>query len=582
MQIESFYHAPRSNWSYTYDKHTIHLRLRTKRDDVEEVVVEAGDKYDWEGHSDDHPMVRIAADSLFDYWEVGIRPQHKRLSYCFRIRAGSETLWMTESGVHSERATPPGGYYEYPYIHAIDIFSAPEWAKSAVFYQIMPDRFANGDPDNDPEHVRPWGVEVTHESHFGGDLQGVLDHLDHLSELGVNAIYFTPLFTSPSNHKYDTVDYREVDPQFGDKALLRKVVDACHKRNIKVVLDAVLNHCSEDFEPFRDVLEKGEDSAYKDWFHIHKFPPAVEDGKANYETFGFFGHMPKLNTANPETKRYLLELTEYWMNELGIDGWRLDVADEVDHHFWREYRQVVKKMNPEAYIIGEVWSDSMTWLQGDQFDSVMNYPFANTALDFFSGAGMDGAHFANRLSALLMRYPQQTNEVIFNLLSGHDIPRVLTRLGEDKRRVKLAVVFLMTYIGTPCIFYGDEIGLKGGDDPDCRPCMVWEEERQDRELFDFYRLLIGLRSEHPVLRRGHFRFLKSDISDLRIVYERLDEEMHMTVWMNNTEEPATLAHPMETDDWQDALSGEAVPLTDGELRVELAPLDYRILYRTIS
>ncbi|RXZ81527.1 alpha-glycosidase [Paenibacillaceae bacterium] len=582
MLIEAFYHAPRSNWAYAYDRETIHLRVRTKRDDVEEVIAVTGDKYDWQAHQADYPMMKIAVDKRFDYWGAEIRPALKRFSYGFLMRARGETLFMCETGVHSEPPAPPGGYFEFPYLHPIDIFRAPDWANNAVFYQIMPDRFANGDPDNDPEDIAEWGSPPTPENHFGGDLQGVLDQLDYVEELGINAIYFTPIFTSPSNHKYDTVDYKKIDSQFGDIALLKQLVNACHERGIKVVLDAVFNHCSEQFAPFQDVLNHGEASKYTDWFHIHDFPVGFYDGQANYDTFGFFGQMPKLNTANPEVKTYLLEVAEFWLKEVGIDGWRLDVANEVDHHFWRAFRKQVKSANPDAYIIGEVWSNSLMWLLGDQFDSVMNYPFADKTLGFFTESAMDGAAFANEMGALLMCYPQQTNEVIFNLLSSHDTPRVLTRVGGDKRRLKLSVVFLMTYIGTPCIFYGDEIGLQGDDDPDCRQCMIWNPDEQDRELFDFYQLLIRLRLDNPVLRHGQFRFLKADQGDRRIIYERLDQHCHFTVWMNNTTDESTLSHPMDTDDWIDALSEEPVETVDGSLRITIPPLDYRILYRKIQ
>lgn len=582
MQLESFYHEPRSNWAYAYSKDTFHLRVRTKRDDVEKVIAVTGDKYDWEHHNSETEMLKTATDRFFDYWETEVKPERKRFSYGFRLHAGNEAVWMVESGIYSEQPYPPGGYYEVPFIHEIDVFAAPEWAKEAVFYQIMPDRFANGDRSNDPEGVLEWGAQPTTDSHFGGDLQGIIDNLDYLTFLGVTAIYLTPIFESPSNHKYDTVDYKRIDPHFGDTELLKKLVQACHDKGLKVVLDAVFNHTGVHFPPFQDVVKNGRESKYADWFHIYDFPVEVKDGNPNYDTFGFFGHMPKLNTANPETKKYLLEIAEYWLKEVKIDGWRLDVANEIDHRFWRDFRTVVKNANPDAYIIGEVWSDSMRWLQGDQFDSVMNYPFAERVLQFFQSGQIDSSLFACNINALLMRYPQQTNEVVFNLLSSHDTARILTQLGEDKRRLKLAVVFLLTYIGTPCLFYGDEIGLKGGGDPDCRQCMQWDYDRQDRELFDFYQLLIALRKENAVLRSGRFRFLKADPGDQRIVYERIDDKQHFLVWMNNTEERTTISHPIDTTDWRDALSNDPVEPVDGVMHIELDELGYRILYRNIN
>jgi glycosidase len=359
-------------------------------------------------------------------------------------------------------------------------------------------------------------------------------------------------------------------------------VEKCHQNGIRVILDAVFNHCSERFPAFMDVQQHGANSKYAEWFHVNEYPLEVRDGIPTYDTFGFYGDMPKFNTANPEVKKYLLDVAEYWIREIGIDGWRLDVANEVDHHFWREFRQRVKAANPDAYIVGEVWSDSIMWLLGDQFDSVMNYPFSNKVLEFFSQSNTDGFTFANNMGYLLIRYPKQTSEVIFNLLCSHDTARVLTRVGEDKRRLKLCVVFLLTYIGTPCIFYGDEIGLKGGDDPDCRSCMEWNPDKRDNELFDFYKMLIHLRKENKVLQRGYFRFLKADPDDQRIIYERIDEELHFTIWMNNSEEHTVVSHPMETEDWQDALTGEEVRPSKGIMHIKLDPFGYRILRRALK
>lgn len=581
MLLEALYHVPRDKWAYAYDPATIHLRIRTKRDDVERVFALTGDKYDWKGTYQELAMEKAAHDRMFDYWEVSVRPRFKRLSYAFKLVAGAETVYMQDSGIQTEEPTPPGELFEFPYIHEIEVFKVPEWAKQAVFYQIMPERFANGDPSNDPKPVEAWGGKPTRENYFGGDLQGVLDHLDDLVDLGITAIYFTPLFAAPSNHKYDTMDYKKVDPHFGDNALLKKVVECCHERGIRVVLDAVFNHCGEQFPPFQDVLKNGAASPYADWFHVNQFPARVENGFPTYDTFGFFPKMPKFNTANPRLKEYLLGVAEYWIKEIKLDGWRLDVANEIDHHFWREFRQVVKKANPDAYLIGEVWSDSLNWLLGDQFDSVMNYPFADKVLEFFNG-GMDGCAFSDEMGALIMRYPQQTNEVVFNMLCSHDTPRLLTRVGGDKRKLKLCVVFLFTYIGTPCVFYGDEIGLTGEGDPDCRKCMEWDRSKQDRELYDFYKLMIALRKKHIALRQGRFRFLHAEHGDPCIIYERMDETMHFTVWMNNTPEPRTLTHPMQTSDWRDGLTEEPVAPAGGVMNVSLDPYGFRILYRRLK
>ncbi|KAA9006543.1 alpha-glycosidase [Paenibacillus spiritus] len=581
MQKEALYHIPGYKWAYAYDTETVRLRVRTKRGDVSRVVAQWGDKYDWDRFHDETALEIVTSDELFDYWEAAVSPFYRRMSYIFRLESEEETLYMTDRGIVEEFPEPSGSYYEFAYIHDVDLFKVPQWAKEAVFMQIMPERFANGDPSNDPEGTEDWGGVPTRENFFGGDLQGVIDHLDYLEDLGVNAIYFTPIFESPSNHKYDIVDYKKIDPHFGDTELLKKLIGACHDRGIRVVLDAVFNHCSTEFPAFKDVRENGEASVYQDWFHVRSFPVEVKDGIPSYDTFGFFEEMPKFNTAHPDVKNYLLEVAEYWIKEVGIDGWRLDVANEIDHAFWRDFRNVVKSINPEAYIIGEVWSDSLTWLTGDQFDSVMNYPFSDTVLSYFNGE-MNSLDFSNKIGALLMRYPQQTNEVIFNLLCSHDTPRLLTRLGGDKRKMKLAVTFLMTFIGTPCLFYGDEIGLEGEGDPDCRQCMEWDPEKQDRDLHDFYRMVIRLRREHPALRSSRYRIHQACADTPCFVYERSEGNEQFLIWMNNSDEEQTLSLPDLAEGWKDAFSGEEVAGGEDGLSVTLEPFGFRILHREVQ
>lgn len=578
IHLECLHHVPHSNWAYLYDKDTFHLRVRTKKHDVERVYALSGDKYEWETYHHEHEMRKVGTDRFFDYWLAEIQPEHRRFSYGFRFHSGEETVWMIETGIFTEEPEPPTGYYDWPYTHEIDLFTAPGWARSAVFYQIMPDRFANGDPSINPEDVLPWGAEPTSESFFGGDLQGIINRLDYLVDLGITAIYLTPIFEAPSNHKYDTTDYKKVDPHFGDLEVLKKLVKEAQSRGIRIVMDAVFNHISANSPQFKDVTKYGERSRYVNWFHINEFPVQVKEGKPNYDAFGFFAEMPKLNTANPETREYLLHIAEYWLKEVGVDGWRLDVANEIDHAFWKEFRSRIKAINPEAYIIGEVWTDSLRWLQGDQFDSVMNYPLSDRLIEFLQTKDMDADTFASHITSLLMRYPQQANEVLFNLLASHDTPRVLTQLGGDTRKLKLALAFLLTYPGTPCIYYGDEIGLEGEGDPDCRKCMIWEKDQQNLDLHQTYKQLIQLRKDHPVLSKGQFGFLKRPKQERMLIYERYDEHCHLTIWMNPSEELATLTHVLEGN-WKDAITGEPVASDEGLIKIHLNPFDYKILIK---
>lgn len=418
----------------------------------------------------------------------------------------------------------------------------------------------------------PWGGKPERDNFFGGDLQGVIHHLDHLSELGVTAVYFTPIFSATTNHKYDTEDYMKIDPQFGDMDKLKQLVSLCHERGIRVLLDAVFNHSGKTFAPFIDLQENGEHSRYKDWFYIHKFPIAIENGIPTYDTFAFEPLMPKLNTANEEVKAYLLQVAEYWIKEANIDGWRLDVANEVDHQFWRDFRQVVKKVKPDAYILGEIWHESSTWLQGDQFDAVMNYPFTHAVHDFFVDQICDAQVFANAIGRQLSRYPRQANEVAFNLLDSHDTPRLLSKCGDDKRKMKLAAQFQFTFTGTPCIYYGDEVGLTGGEDPDCRKCMEWDPAKQDQELFAFYQQLIQMRMTYSALRSGKFTFLAAEAGSAKLVYAREDSHNKIIIIMNNSDQAQTIEVAVKEEHWENLHTNETLCLdSGGVLQTELQP-----------
>lgn len=576
MLLEAIYHRPKQNWCYAYDGSTIHIRIRTKRNDVTSVEAMTGDKYAWDQTITYIPMTILASDELFDYWECEVIPPYRRLKYGFLLHKDEQKLWMTEYTFLDEQPADPNRLFEFPYINMVDVFMTPDWVKDAVFYQIFPERFGNGDPSIDPPGTLPWGGAPERDNFFGGDLQGVIDHIDHLSNLGINALYFTPLFIATTNHKYDTEDYLQIDPQFGDITLLKKLVKLCHERGIRVLMDAVFNHSGRTFAPFVDVQKNGASSKYKDWFHVSEFPIRIENGIPTYDTFAFEPLMPKLNTENPEVKSYLLHVAEYWIKEVGIDGWRLDVANEVDHQFWREFRQVVKKANPEAYILGEIWHESSNWLQGDQFDAVMNYPFTHATHDFFVDGSTDAEGFSHAIGKQVARYPRQANEVAFNLLDSHDTARLITLCKDDQRKMKLAVVFMLTFTGTPCIYYGDEIGLTGGHDPECRKCMEWDPSKQDHELFKFYQDLIKLRLNHRALRTGTFTFLSSEAGGTTLAYAREDEQDRFIIVMNNDPKKQSVTVPLAESRLKEVHSEETYMIKNGVLNVELLPYSYMI------
>ncbi|MBT2669522.1 alpha-glycosidase [Streptomyces sp. ISL-14] len=580
MEFSSIHHRPNDNYGYTINTETLHIRLRTKKQDISSAGLIFGDPYisdnDGQWLYEEFPMSLSGSDNRYDYWHIYVKPPYRRIRYGFKVSSEDESAIYTEKGFFKEPPRDPGSYFAIPYLHQNEVFGAPEWVKDTIWYQIFPERFANGNPENNPEGVIPWGSEEPAvDNFFGGDFEGIIEHLDYLENLGINGIYFTPIFHAYSNHKYDTIDYRSIDPQFGSKETLKTLITECHKRNIRVMLDAVFNHSGYYFPPFQDLLEKGEKSKYKDWFYPHSFP--LKGGeRPNYETFGFFESMPKLNTANPEVKEYLLEVSAYWIKEFDIDAWRLDVANEVDQPFWREFRTTVKNIKPDLYILGEIWHDSMPWLRGDQFDAVMNYPFTNQVFRLVASQTINAREFTEEMTAIYHSYPTNVFDVTFNLLGSHDTPRIFTDCGEDLARTKLIHAILLTFNGSPCIYYGDEIGLTGGMDPGCRKCMVWEEEKQNTELFNEIKTLILLRKEERLLANdGKFKFLDTAGNENIVAYQKYNGERSVVILINPTDvqQSFTLPFDLKGRTLTDLITKE----TTQEVKFELGGYQYKIL-----
>lgn len=426
-------------------------------------------------------------------------------------------------------------------VHAQQPGVVPTWVKDAVFYQIFPERFANGDTTTDPPGTQPWGGTPTSRNYFGGDLRGIISRLEYICSLGVTALYLNPIFASGTNHKYQTRDYLSVDPAFGDERVLKELIDACHARGLRVILDGVFNHTGVDFFAFADAKKMGAASVYKDWYFFHGFPVGPP-GAPNYECWWSIGSLPKLNTGNPGVRRYLFDVTRHWM-ELGIDGWRLDVPNEIPHDFWIAWRQLVRSINPGAYIVGEIWDDGGPWLRGDQFDAVMNYRVRAACLEFFASRTSSVQDFDSALRAARMDLSDEVNLAAFNLLGSHDTERFLTLCGGDEELWKLGLLFLLTYPGTPSLYYGDEVGMTGGKDPACRGTMVWEPTQQNARLLEFTRRVVALRRDHDALRRGNFSTMIVD-NDRRVYgYSRRDGVSEAMVLLNASEKERTVVVP---------------------------------------
>lgn len=427
----------------------------------------------------------------------------------------------------------------------------PDWVKDAVFYQIFPDRFAKSTVPRKQLLRTPsweaWEAVPTLQGYKGGDLWGVIEQLDYLQDLGINAIYFTPIFQSASNHRYHTHDYYQVDPLLGGNRAFFELLTAAHQRQIKVVLDGVFNHASRGFFFFHDILENGPHSPWVDWFRIEGWPLSAYDGDrpANYQGWDGNRALPVFNHDNPEVREYIMEVGEYWIQQ-GIDGWRLDVPFEVESPgFWQEFRERVKALNPDAYIVGEVWGDSRQWLDGTQFDGVMNYLFAGPTIAFAAGDRVDPAQvqerdyqpypplfageYAQKMQALLQLYPWEIQLTQLNLLASHDTARLLTIAGGDYASVELATLLLLTFPGAPSLYYGDEVGLPGALDPDSRRGFPIEAQ-WNRALLKCHRQLIALRHAHPALRTGDYRVLYAQ--GALYVFARILEPEELLVAVN--------------------------------------------------
>jgi len=406
-----------------------------------------------------------------------------------------------------------------------NLVERPGWPTDSVFYQIFPDRFARSERVTKPGCLEDWDVPPTRHGYKGGDLLGIVEHLDWIADLGINALYLNPIFQSASNHRYHTHDYLTVDPMLGGNEAFDELLAACHDRGIRVVLDGVFNHASRGFYYFNDVLENGADSAWCDWFIIKELPLNAyqRDEPPNYEAWWNDHALPKLNTENPAVREYLMGVAEHWARK-GIDGWRMDVpADIKTEGFWEEVRRRVRAINPDLYLLGEIWDDATEWVNaGDRFDGVMNYPVTEAMIRFAAqgrldeeviepvnmtlAPALDAAGYGAAIDAHLQRHPWDAHLSNLNLLGSHDTARVRSMMAEDDAAVRLAVTLLLTFPGTPSIYYADEIGVNGAHDPGSRAGFPWDSpETWNTGLLETHRSLIALRHAEPALRRGTYR-----------------------------------------------------------------------------
>jgi glycosidase len=605
MNRHAVFHEAKSRLAYAADVDTLHIRLRTARGDMRSVVVYAIDPFNWfpdkngDYSFDEESLLKVEMkqelnDELFDYWFCELRnTPTNRLRYCFVLKNDFETLRFGSSGF-TDKIEPDFsnllGWFNFPYINAEDVSKPPDWVENTVWYQIFCDRFARGEKSSHSGKKFPgWGSQTDnlHRISFGGDLKGVIDKLPYIAEMGFTGIYFTPIFEAPSTHKYDTTDYFKIDPQFGTNEIFSALVRHAHDLGIRVILDAVFNHCGFTHPFFQDVIKNGRNSPYFSYFHILKQP--ILNFELNKEkkiprltkeqmqslpflAFAYTPHMPKWNTADPGAREYLIKAARYWVEEHDIDGWRMDVSNEVSHDFWRELCKEIRGIKQSAFMLGENWDDAYPWLGGGQFDSTMNYPMLS-AVGSFAGGRSGAAEFASTMTReVLAAYPKPVQKVLFNMVDNHDTDRLMTGCGGNAKAAVLSYVLLFTMSGCPSVYYGGEVGMEGTLHGDAnRRCMLWDKPvPPEKDFRPLIKKLIALRKKHPSFRSTEIEF--SNDNDAFLVFTKKAGDETLIVILNNgaEEQKISLPHGTYTNLMDDTTTN------DGNFN--LLPYDFKLLH----
>lgn len=553
MEFTGVYHKTSEQMSYPLNESELIINLKTGYD-VKCVFIHYGDPFEagilggkeqWTGKREEIYFKKRLQHQL--WWTTTIVPEYKRCKYYFELQTEEETWYYFEDGFLTKEQLGMDGRmlqcFVVPWMNSADVNKTPDWVNDTVWYQIFPDRFCNGTPQKNTDDVENWRTgPVTNEERFGGNLEGIRQKLIYLEELGITGIYLNPIMESESNHKYDTKDYTKIDPYFGTNEEFTQLVREAHTHGIRVMVDAVFNHCGRQFAPWQDVLGKKQDSQYADWFMIQDWENLekradTRDGR--FYSFAFTDGMPKLNTNNEDVIRYFCKVCEDWIREFDIDGIRFDVGNEVSHRFLKRIREHLHSIKQDIYLLGEIWHDASQWLQGDEYDSVMNYPLTSGIHDFFLDKTMKKEEFEYMVNRCYTMYMQQNNNVMFNLLDSHDTERVMNRFHNlDIFYQQLAVLFTMP--GSPCIYYGTEIAMEGGHDPDCRRCMPWSDldSKENRERIEAMQTLIQMRMQEAACRSLYFHFPQEYPQKRCVEYIKLDQEgRKLEVLLNCGNEP---------------------------------------------
>lgn len=528
MEYSAIFHDMDKRFCYAIDKDLFVIRVQVKKDDMKEVILHYEDKYIPMERKDTRMtlyMKKVATSQFHDYYEAQLQMHLICLRYFFEFTdMQGEKVYYGNYEFDKECITNRDRMFDCPQnLREEEMFEVPQWAANKVVYQIFPSRFATTQPvDKELWYKAP----ITPMDDLHGNLRGIIEHLDYIKDLGIDVVYLTPIFKSNSCHKYDTIDYYQVDPSFGTTEDLKELVQKSHERGMKVVLDAVYNHSGREFFAFQDILEKGEKSKYLDWYFIDELPPRGEWGEIpNFKCFGYYGGMPKLNLKNPEVEKYITDVACYWIKECDIDGWRLDVGDEISHFFWKNFRKAIKAVKKDMLIIGEIWHYAGDFLEGDEWDTVMNYPFYLNLIDLLADEKINVSQFVQNLGYLKGRLNKKCYPLMWNLIDSHDTARFLHLCHDNKKKQHLAAAFQLLLPGMPMVYYGDEYAMPGANDPDCRRGMYWDEEYQDKEMYNWYKKLMQIRKAHACIVEGEMiETITNDDDDTIVMIRKNGDE----------------------------------------------------------
>ena len=528
-------HIPLSQFAFASSETELTIRIRTAKGNLTSCVLYYGDRV----HPEDPivftpiEMERVASDLIFDIYEATFESPYTRVCYYFELIDADEHLFLFADIFSTCLPSERSEYYQYPFIRREEIRAVPEWLEHAIVYNIFPDSFATSKRNiSDTADEVEWENGLKLKSRLGGTIKGITENLDYISDMGFNCLYLNPVFVAGEYHKYDILDYHHISPNLGTDEDFDELVRQAHSRGMRIIIDGVFNHCSWYFFAFDDVVRNGENSRYKDWFYDLKFPvirPENEHEPPTYSSFAYERKMPKLNSSNPEVLDYFVGVGTYWIEKFHADGWRLDVANEVSRDFWRAFKHATRAVDPESVMIGEIWESAESWLQGDMFDSTMNYDFRKNCRDFFGTEVINATEFDARVTQMNYRYPSGILRGQLNLLDSHDVNRFFSYCRGDIRRLRLAEIFLFMAPGVPCVFYGDELGMNGDTEYTLRGPMPWTDATYDER--EFFKKLISLRSNNETLIYGKYRKLFTDDKGL-YVFERSYNKDVITVAIN--------------------------------------------------